>query len=89
MGLDSTSPSPRHKTYAKAAALSGDVNLKADFPSGGARMIRVGVAGDLVLVSASGAEDPIYNVQVGEPVIGQWVTIRQVGTTAEKITAYE
>lgn len=84
---DSLSSSPRAKSYATSAALVSDVDLVAEF-GGPVRLIRVGVAGHLVLVFSDDSEATIYNVQVGEPILTQATMIKASGTTAEKITVF-
>ncbi len=74
------------KSYALAGALSGDVDLNAD---GGepCRAIRVGTAGDLAIVNASGTSTVIPSLLAGETIRVRASKLLAAGTTAQKITA--
>lgn len=83
------------KTYAIAGALGADVDLYADSATLGnnttpkhCRIIRVGVAGDLKILTASGTTDTVYGVLVGETVIVEGSKIFATGTSAQKITVF-
>lgn len=73
------------KSYALAGALAGDVDLVAD---GGepCRAIRVGAAGDLAIVNASGDSTVIPALLAGETIRVRASKLVAALTTAQKIT---
>ncbi|WP_394845176.1 hypothetical protein LZC95_50135 [Pendulispora brunnea] len=75
------------RSYALAGALVTDVDLQAE---GGAACtaIRVGTAGDLAVVCASGIATVLPALLAGETIHVQAVKLSAAGTTAQKLTAF-
>ena len=78
---------PRHiESYGPSGVLGA--NQATVWKGQNAVAFRVGVAGNVKVVDESGADCIIYNVQVGETVVGAFSQIYATGTTAYLITAF-
>lgn len=79
--------SSRLRSYALAGALGVDVDIVSD---GGAPCfaIRVGFAGDLVIVDSEGTQTTIPAVLAGETIRVAAKSIKSAVTTAQKITVF-
>ena len=78
----------RAKSYATSGALGADVDLRADLGGRPSSFLRVGLAGDVAIVTSFGDTVTIYAVAVGERIEVSAVKLLAAGTSAQKISVF-